>query len=372
MELQELQEQPLDELSADGRTHIAAGFITPEDRRWSGLLERVPHDVYHLPEYLRFAARHEGGRPAAFYAETATSAFLAPLLIRELPATLGAPAEWCDATTPYGYAAPISTHPADAQSIDAFLSAFRDVARAQNLVSAFFRLHPLLEMSEAGLAGHGCLERHGQTVPVDLSLPPEALREQTRANHRTGISKLLRAGFVATIDEWSRYAEFADLYRRTMERVAAAGFYFFSDEYFGDLRAALGERLHLCTVLSPAGDVGAAGLFYETDGIVQYHLGATADAYVDRAPSKLMFDTVRRWAKERGNRVLHLGGGLGGRADSLFHFKAGFSHARAEFKTLRLVLDDERYALLARRQRECTGGEPAAADPGFFPAYRQL
>jgi hypothetical protein len=77
-----------------------------------------------------------------------------------------------------------------------------------------------------------------------------------------------------------------------------------------------------------------------------------------------MFDFVRRWSKERGNRVFHLGGGSGSREDSLFHFKAGFSPLRAEFQSVRVIFDQERYQALALRAQ----GIPSATD--YFPAYR--
>ena len=127
---------------------------------------------------------------------------------------------------------------------------------------------------------------------------------------------------------------------------------------------ALAEQLHLCTVLAPDGTVASAGLFFEHDGIIHYHLGATAEEHLRRAPSKLMFDHVRRWGQERGARVLDLGGGVGGAEDSLFLFKAGFSPLRARFHTLRLVIDAERYARL-------TGAEHIADLSGYFPAYRR-
>ena len=67
----------------------------------------------------------------------------------------------------------------------------------------------------------------------------------------------------------------------------------------------------------------AAGLFFERQGIVQYHLSGSRRPALRRQPTKLMMDDMVAWAQARGNRVLHLGGGVGGREDSLFHFKAG-------------------------------------------------
>jgi hypothetical protein len=91
--------------------------------------------------------------------------------------------------------------------------------------------------------------------------------------------------FFVSLDEWSLFKDFVEIYLATMRRVGAIQRYLFSEEYFENLRAALGERLHLCSVHSPRGDVAAAGLFVETDGIVQYHLSGTAVEYLAFAPS---------------------------------------------------------------------------------------
>ena len=49
-------------------------------------------------------------------------------------------------------------------------------------------------------------------------------------------------------------------------------------------------------------------------------------------PTKLMLHFVRTWAKDRGLRRLRLGGGVGGKEDSLYRFKAGFSTDRHAFE----------------------------------------
>ena len=65
-------------------------------------------------------------------------------------------------------------------------------------------------------------------------------------------------------------------HRKNMERVSASEGYLFSDSYFADLRTHLGDHWHLCTVLSPNGEVAAAGSFTVANGIAQGHLGAAS------------------------------------------------------------------------------------------------
>ena len=347
-----------------------AGFIEPDNPKWSELLTRIPHDVYHLPGYVKCAARHEGGRAMAFYAEQDDWAFLVPLLIRDLPVGLNAPSDWRDATTPYGYPAPVMTDAGDLELFDNALRLFRQLGGEQGIITAFFRLHPLLPAPLDALSKYGALVNHGQTVLIDLASSPEEIGKQMRYDQRISVRKLTRSGFKVKMDDWSYYQEFIDIYHMTMKRLEASEYYLFSDSYFADLRSSLGHNLHLCVVLSPTREVAAAGLFTTTDGIVQYHLSGTSLEYLHQSPTKLLLAFVSHWAKEEGNRLFHLGGGLGGRSDSLFQFKAGFSKLRANFFTYRIVLDTDRHATLDRLWREHCGNKGEDTSD-FFPSYRR-
>jgi hypothetical protein len=342
-------------------------FIQPADPRWRQHLETAPHDFYHLPEYVELCATYEGTTAAAFYAKEGQSTFLAPLLIRSLPSELGVPCDWYDCVSPYGYPSPLVWPPQ--ADLSPFLDAFCQAARRRNLITAFFRLHPLLSLDHRALGRFGQLIRHGQTVCFDLTQSKEDLWNQVSTNHQRNIKKLVRLGFRISIDEWSRLPDFVNLYHATMRRVDADDVYFFSREYFEELTAKLGDRVHLACVLTERNEIAAAGLFVVTNGIVQYHLGGTAASHLSLAPSKLMVDYMWRWAQERSHRVLHLGGGVGGTEDSLFHFKAGFSSARGEFYTYRVVMDEEKNArlhLTAKSAQRISGLEPC----NFFPRYR--
>ena len=82
-------------------------------------------------------------------------------------------------------------------------------------------------------------------------------------------------------------------------------------------------------------------------------------------------DAIAQWARGRGNSIVHLGGGVGGAIDdSLFAFKAGFSHRRHPYRTLRLVADQQRYhALIQEQARRVGSTTEELLSSGFFPAY---
>jgi hypothetical protein len=246
------------------------------------------------------------------------------------------------------------------------VNAFAAACAERQIISVFVRLHPLLPAPEAAMDRIGVRRTHGETVLVDLTRPLEALRGEIRRNHKVGICRLRGAGFSVSVDDWAHYRRFIDIYRETMERVGADPFYYFPASYFHQLKKALGPRLHLLSVVSPDGETAAGGLFTEFEGIVQYHLGGSAGEYLKLAPSKLIIESCIAWGKGAGNRVLHLGGGVGAHPDSLFLFKAGFSGLRGRFQTWRIVCDDSRYSELVRAVH------PSGRDgEDYFPAYRE-
>lgn len=328
-------------------------------QEWESVLQTTQHDFYHIPAYVALCAEQEQGRACAILVTGNGSTMLLPLVVRTIPGGRS------DATSPYGYPGPIGIGTDDPAFVRVALVAALQVLRDAGMVSAFVRLHPLLNPSPP--TGIGTLVRHGDTVSIDLTLSTEELWAQTRMNHRRDIKRAEGLGYLARMDQsWMHFASFKQLYRSTMRQRSAAQFYFFDDDYFDRLREALGESLVLC-VVEKEGTLVAAGLFVETNGIVQYHLSGTDNAFGKVQPTKLMMHFVRGWAKDRGNHVMHLGGGVGGDDDSLLQFKVGFSPRRHPFATLRMVIDEQEYgSLVAALDPQL---DPKERDK-FFPRYR--
>lgn len=335
-------------------------FLSPSDGQWADVLETVRHDVYHRPAYARASAEHEGGTPVAFYAEDASGLLLAPLLLRAIPET-----ERIDATSPYGYPAPLWT----AADPTPHWAAFLHAAQARGLVSVFVRLHPFLPIPAPSCFpdGRAAVVKHGPTVWIDCARSPETMWANTRSGHQSDLRRLQREGYYVEVSGEAApvdalLPEFVALYRETMDRVGASPFYDFSDAYFRAWAHSLRPYCRIAVVRSERGAAAAAGLFTEVDGWMQYHLSGTAAAHRPLAPAKLMLHAVRVRAHHGPCTRLHLGGGVGADTDSLFDFKAGFSPTRASFSSLRIVCDPDAYRAL----------RPEAPPPGegFFPAYR--
>jgi hypothetical protein len=338
----------------ESSTAMGVELIEPTDQRWSDMLA-VRHDFYHSPLYCSLEADRLDGEAFAAYVDRPGVRLLLPLIRRAIPGS-----DDFDVVSPYGYPSPLSS------CDDAALlhEAFRAVVNAlgeQGYVSAFVRLHPLLELPAAAFDGLGTLVDHGETVSIDLRQSDDEQWLEMRSRYRSFLNRSARLGLRAYMDETGEHIDrFVDLYLDTMRRQNAAPEYFFTRDYLTALWERLGDDAHL-GVVEVGGEVVSAALFTQTDGIVQYHLSGTDESALALSPLKIVINHARQWATDRGAQHLHLGGGLGGTQDSLMQFKSGFSRRRHAFRTWRVVLDEDRYALLS-------GAEPGAS--GYFPAYR--
>jgi Acetyltransferase (GNAT) domain len=347
-------------------------LVEPSSDLWTAALGDVRHDFYHLPAYVRLGVGlYEGGRPRAFIARDDEGLLLVPLILR--PIEIGTDeSSLFDAISPYGYASPIVlVRPGcdESRFIDRAVDALIECLLREKVVSLFCRLHPMLPLPHEALARRGAVVAHGPTVYCDLRQTSEEIWQSTRVTVRRQIRRVLSEGFIAEEDKaWTHYDTFQELYAATMRRVHASEWYFFDRDHFAELRTALADQMHLITIRL-RDQIVCAGLFAETCGIVQYHLAGTRDGFEKSDASKLLIHFAREWGKERGNDVLHLGGGVGAAHDSLLHFKTGFSKLQSTFHTWRLIVDEAAYRDLVA-QNQARASVTTDESNGFFPEYR--
>ncbi len=344
---------------------------------WLETLQELNHDVYHLPEYVYLESKRTQSIPEAISIAEDDKLFFLPYLLRRCDDLGGdklATSEIFDVVSPYGYPG-ILLNPAAASSkeflelaLSQLISAFRD----KQVCSAFFRLHPILNQGLNEMYSADICQITGETVAVDLNLSEEEIWSQTRSDHRKDINRLKRSGLVAKMVPFEPYInEFIGMYQETMRKAGAAQLYYFDYDFFSSL-LTLGDHLHL-GIIESEGQMACGCLITECDGIVQTYLGGTKQQFLKQSPDKLLFDYVRLWAKERGNKVFHLGGGVGSSKDGVYNFKAGFSKQRYNFMTMRLITDEEKYRHLVELRAKALNSQAAELlQSKFFPAYRTL
>ncbi len=344
--------------------------------RWTNVLgECGQWDVYHMPEYHRLSEAHGDGDALLFVYREAAAVAAWPLLIRQIATVEGlgvAGDGYRDATSVYGYPGPVWNAAAEAQQgfFVRFRSVMEDALKEMRVVSMFSRMHPIFGV--APWEGTGApLQHKGQTISIDLSGEPLEQAAHYRMNHRAGIHRAHALGYRARLDErLDHVGEFIRLYHSTMERAHASQQYFFAHEYFRMLVEDLGPKV-LLFVAGKGEEISSAAMFLSNGGMIHYHLGGSTEEGLHHSLSKMVIDEARKWGTGIGAHWLHLGGGRGVQKDSLFHFKAGFSHVRHEFYIWKSILLPDVYdRLTAARTAHCAEHGQHMGDPSFFPLYR--
>jgi Acetyltransferase (GNAT) domain len=343
--------------------------------RWLEVLKNLRHDIYHLPTYFEIEANRSNTKPEAIVITENGNCLFVPYLLRDCHDILN-PNQgngFFDVLSPYGYPGfLLDTSAAGVADFANFaLQEAKDVLKSRGVCTAFFRMHPILSDRFDQFFAPGTFVENGETVSINLNLSETDLWRHTRKGHQSTINRGKRLELVVRVVPFADHIdEFLSIYNETMDRVTASASYYFGYEYFDGL-LQLGHQIHL-GVVELDHQIICASLFFECDGIVQAHLGGTRDAFLPYSPFNLLLHQMRLWAKERGNKFLHLGGGVGGsKEDRLYIFKSGFSRQRHQFKTARFIIDAEKHQYLVHARAEFLGLPPhRLIESGFFPAYR--
>jgi hypothetical protein len=258
-----------------------------------------------------------------------------------------------DVVTPYGYGGPLGTPAPD------FADAYAAWCAERGVVSSFVLFHPLYRNGEGADALGFRTSRLGGSVAWPLGAPD--LIAGMHKHHRRLVRRALADGCeIAVTRDPPDLAAFVEAYEATMRRAGADPFYFFPPAYW----EAVGRDVPLVRVdVHRAGELLASVLGMGDPPWLHYHLGASTDAGRGSGASHVALYGLASWGREHGYELLHLGGGVGGRADSLFEYKRRFApEGVVDVVMGKAVHDLPAYLAL-------TGADAVDWD-AFFPAYR--
>ncbi len=305
-------------------------------------------DVYYSRGYVDASAALVNGTSAYLCHADQGGAVVFPCVLREDPV---------DVITPYGYGGPLAA--GSDPPLAAFTARYNDWCRSRGVVSTFALYHPLARNAQSAQATGFHTNDLAGTVAWDLS--GVDLLAGMHAHHRRAVRRAAGQGLIATVDpDPADLDGFIDLYEQTMRRAGADPFYLFDAEYWNGLVADVG----LVRVDVRSADELCASVIGFGDGHwLHYHLGGNSEEGRKAGASTLALFELARWGQEEGCAVLHLGGGVGGRADSLLAFKQRFAPGGLVPATIgKAVNDADAYSRL-------TSSNLIDWD-GFFPAYR--
>lgn len=322
------------------------------DDEWDPRLDELGlTDAYLRRAYLRAGAVLTPAKPVLLHLAGDGGDVVFAALERSEPA---------DLITPYGYGGPVTA--GDDPPVSVFAAAYGEWCRARAAVSTFVLFHPLYANQELELGFH--VEPLTGTIAWDLAPGADLLAGMHR-HHRRMVRRALGAGAevrvaVCECGDLDGLTGFRRLYMETMQRVHADAFYLFSDAYW----SALVDGVAMVSVEVWQGSEQLAGVLGLTGAPwLHYHLGASSDFGRGLGASHLALYALARWGQGQGYSRLHLGGGVGGRRDSLFLFKERFAPGGEIPAAIgKAVHDTERYRRLT--------GQAAVSFEGFFPAYR--
>jgi len=314
-----------------------------------------------LPAYARASSEIEQSEPVALFGGPDSCKFLAPLLIRRMSAVVnGSRIDWTDACSPYGYGGLLplaSCQPTDLRDLRCFLDDLNAWCSAHDVACCVLRLHPLMRQEkwfepEKQRQKLLTMRFRGSTTAIDINdwddvrNRPFGLRKDRRSDLNVA-RRSLRVTWTSGEDPsvQSTLERFSALYDEAMESRHADDFYRFPASYFSRL-ASLGSRLGIA--LAWLDDHLAGGsIFLAGDDYAHYHLACGNEIGMKHRAATLLVVEGAKWAKRRGCKLLHLGGGLNP-DDSLEFFKCSFGGQMFRYAYLVSIGNPERFEQLCQ------------------------
>ena len=371
--------QPTEEFPKDSKASRQVGITCLDDRAWDALVDGTPtRDVYFRPGYVRAYETAGHGKGIGLLISIGGHRFLMTLLLRtlsELP--FGEGLTGFDAVTPYGFGGLLHLS-GDAEvsheTMRMLFDALRGWCADAGVVSVMIRLHPLLEQEgwfNADIDGV-TLRTVGPTVALDLQQWDPA-KERLTTLHRGRHFDLNHARRYLNLTWASEQPGdpdvlrlFRSIYEERMGQLQADQFYYFPPEYYTELMSGVKGDIDIAFAWMDKTLVGAE-MFMAGREIGHAHLCGTNELGRVHKATTLLKTAGADWARRRGCRWLHIGGGTHG-ADHLLTFKKSFGGTLFHYSFVTFVADSARYQELTS-MRLSAENLPAPRS-GFFPEYR--
>lgn len=286
-------------------------------------------DIYYTPSLLEIEAKYLGAECEIFVAYNQNGHIFIYPYIKARISVLGFE-NYFDIFSPYGYAGPYSN------SQEFFYEAEEYwVNYVSNLpmVNEFIRYHYLFNKSERFKIN--CKNLKNRTIVLgncDSGNFEQYWEKKFSKTNRNLVRKLEKEGFNFEITSDNKvFNEFVKMYYSTMDKAGASSNYYFSENYFKELRESLGDKLILARVYKD-NITYASALFFLSFPFVTYYLSARNLSFPKIPASNLLLSYMVKWTFDNNFHYLNFGGGLKDDVnDPLFKFKTNFSSDTLDF-----------------------------------------
>ncbi len=347
-------------------------FIPIEDSEtWDRLVMTIPeHDIYYLSGYVKAFMRHGDGNPVLVWWEHEGIAAACVLMIRDVANDKHFPQlehdKYFDAVTPYGYGGFIfSTDPTEEQ-LSTLSKEFISSLRQQNIISVFFRFHPILKNSKFSKDICEVIDL-GKTISLDLK-DVDTIWSNITSKNRNMIRKAERSCVEIHHGKGLELlAKFKEIYDETMRDDKAEEYYFFKDDFYKSIAEDLQRNYEVFYATLDDKIVSMAIIIFDNRQL-HYHLSGSLREYRSYAPSNKLLYEVALWGATKGYTSFHLGGGVGSGEDPLYKFKAAFNrNSDNQFSIGKLIVNKDKYEeLVTLRSSDSEFNNHSK----FFPLYR--
>ncbi|MFA5528220.1 MAG: hypothetical protein WC996_06345, partial [Peptostreptococcales bacterium] len=220
-----------------------------EVEKWNERLKLFSQrDVYYLNQYFTKGEYSDKGEPLLIFYE-GESGMLLSYVVQQYDIAWSTtfnglkPNTYFDWSSPYGYGGPlIEQH--NYQDMRVFFDLLTQWCKANKIISQFIRFHPLISNYEVWK--EFCVQRlEKHSVMIDISIK-EKIWENLSSKNRNMIRKAKKSSIRIYEDRnFEYYSNFIQLYYFTMKRNNSDEYFYFSTNYFLELKENLGSHLSL-------------------------------------------------------------------------------------------------------------------------------
>ena len=344
-----------------------------EREKWNKIVKSFEnYDIYYLTDYLKAFKIHGDGEPLLFYYEDKNFKAMNVVMKRDIAFDkqfIGeiATNTFYDIMTPYGYGGFLIEGIIIQESLKKLDNEYVALCLEEGIISEFVRFHPVIKNSE-DLKDIYDISMLGKTITMQLSSQNKILSNLT-SEKKKRIRKAKKLGFEIY---WGRNSELIDkfivLYNSTMDTNDAKDYYYFNKEFFTSILYDLKYHSSIFYAVDDEERIIAMAIFLFTNRQINCFLSASDKELDNLALTNLIMYEVACWGSENGYQTLHMGGGVGGKEDSLYNFKKGFNkNSATQFPIGKKIFNKEKYRMLEDIRKE---KDDFNAETSFFPIYR--
>ncbi len=306
-------------------------YTLNEANDWRSWFNKLPHeykDAYYTPEYYSAYNSIENSNTICIVYQKNDMFAMYPFLkgcINELGYSLND--KYYDIQGAYGYNGVVA-NTVDISFLTSFKNIFLEWCNKENIVAEFVRFNPVSNNYNLSLWLEPVFLLDNVLIPLNSydevwkTCFHKKVREAVRKSNRQGLKYVSYDGNITTDDYFN---EFVNIYYHMLDRNKADKSYYFSPEFFEQLKNelpaktlfsfALLEGMPISTELILIGDVNAYAF-----------LGGTLSDYYSYSPNTYIQDEIVKDLISRGIKFYNRGGGLTNE-DAVYYFKKSFSIA---------------------------------------------